>query len=295
MPRDDAGPDFIEALARGLDVLKCFGTRPVPMSLAEIATATGLARPTTRRIVLTLEHLGYARSTPEGVTLTPRVLELGVAYTLSTGLWEVAGPHLAELVARTDQAASIAQLDGSDILYVARVEAPKVVSVNVKVGTRFPAGSTALGKVLLAALDPDELRRALATPSRSPVRPHRPKSARELEAELREVRARGWASTDEEVALGVRSVAAPLRDGDGRTTAAVNIAAIAAEVGHRELVEELLPMLLRTAGAIGRDHDLIHAAPQRVVRRGPDSSHTGHPGTGGSPPQAARSNPATPS
>ncbi|CCH31962.1 IclR family transcriptional regulator C-terminal domain-containing protein [Actinosynnema sp. NPDC047251] len=286
MPRDDAGPDFIEALARGLDVLKCFGTRPAPLSLTEIATATGLARPTTRRIVLTLEHLGYVRSTPDGVTLTPRVLELGVAYTLSTGLWEVARPHLTALVEQTDQAASIAQLDGSDILYVARVEAPKVVSVNVTVGTRFPAAGTALGKVLLAALAADDLRAALATPGRSTVRPRRTRSDAELEAELREVRARGWASTDEEVALGVRAVAAPLRDGDGRITAAVNIAAITAEVGHRELIEDLLPLLLRTAGAIGRDFDLVHAAPQRVVRRAQP---------GGSPRQAARSSSATPS
>ncbi|RFS84331.1 IclR family transcriptional regulator [Actinomadura spongiicola] len=267
MPRDDAGPDFIEALARGLDVLRCFGSHPVPMSLTEIATATGLARPTARRIVRTLEHLGYARTTSEGVALTPRVLELGVAYTLSTGLWEVALPHLRDLVKQTGQAASVAELDGSDVIYVARVEVPKVVAVNVKVGMRLPAASTALGKVLLASLDADALRAALRTASRSPVRPHRPRPVAEIEAELREVRARGWATTDEEVAPGIRSVAAPLRDGDGRTVAAINVTAIAAEVGRRELVDELLPLLLQTTGAIGRDYELIHAAPQRSVRR----------------------------
>ncbi|QXJ20965.1 helix-turn-helix domain-containing protein [Actinomadura graeca] len=267
MPREDAGPDFIEALARGLDVLRCFGPHRVPMSLTEIANATGLARPTARRIVLTLEHLGYVRTAPEGVVLTPRVLELGVAYTLSAGLWEVALPHLRDLVEQTDQAASVAELDGSDIIYVARVEVPKVVAVNVKVGTRLPAASTALGKVLLASLDAEALRAALATAPRSPVRPHRPRPAEEVEAELREVRARGWASTDGEVAPGIRSVAAPLRDGDGRTVAAVNVTAIAAEIGPRELIDDLLPLLLQATGAIGRDYELIHAAPQRAVRR----------------------------
>ncbi|MEV8634627.1 IclR family transcriptional regulator C-terminal domain-containing protein [Streptosporangium sp. NPDC051023] len=266
MSRDNAGPDFIEALARGLDVLKCFGSRRVPMSLTDIATATGLARPTARRIILTLEHLGYVRSTSEGVVLTPRVLELGMAYTLSTGLWEVAHPHLSDLVTYTNQAASVAQLDGSDILYVARVEVPKVVSVRVDVGTRFPASSTALGKVLLASLDADDLRTALTTPTRSAITPHRRKTADDLETELREIRARGWASTDEEVAAGVRSVAAPLRDGDGQTIAAVNVTAITAEVSHSQLIDELLPLLLRTASAISRDYELIHSAPQRVVR-----------------------------
>ncbi|MFI0424516.1 IclR family transcriptional regulator C-terminal domain-containing protein [Spongiactinospora sp. 9N601] len=272
MPRDNAGPDFIEALARGLDVLRCFGSRRVPMSLTDIATATGLARPTARRIILTLEHLGYVRPTPEGVVLTPRVLELGMAYTLSTGLWEVAHPHLRDLVTHTDQAASVAQLDGSDILYVARVEVPKVVSVRVDVGARLPAASTALGKVLLASLDADGLRAALETPTRSPVTPRRQRTAEDLDAELREIRARGWASTDEEVAAGIRSVAAPLRDGDGRTIAAVNITAITAEVSQERLIEELLPLVLSAASAISREYELIHSAPQRVVAPGRTAS-----------------------
>ncbi|WP_028923968.1 IclR family transcriptional regulator domain-containing protein [Pseudonocardia acaciae] len=265
MPREDAGPDFVEALARGLDVIRCFGTRPVAMSLTEIATATGLARPTARRIVLTLEHLGYARTTPQGVVLTPRVLELGVAYTLSTGLWDVAQPHLLDLVARTNQAASIAQLDGSDIIYVARAEVPKVVALRVDVGTRFPATSTALGKVLLAALEPEQLRAALDTPTRSPVTPDRPAAPDRLDAELREARALGWASTNEEIAPGIRSVAAPLRGGDGHTIAAVNITVIAAEVSYQRLIDDLLPLLLQATSGIGRDYELIHAAPQRVA------------------------------
>src|SRR3954447_25968174 len=130
MPREGAGPDFIEALARGLEVIAAFQPGRPSMSLTEVATATGLARPTARRILLTLAELGYVRAADGGFTLTPRVLELGVAYVRSTGLWDVARPHMERLVARTDESCSIAQLDGSDIVYVARVAVPKIVGLS---------------------------------------------------------------------------------------------------------------------------------------------------------------------
>ena len=126
MARRDASPDFIEALARGLDVIRVFQPRNPVMSLAAVAAAAGLARPTARRVLLTLEQLGYARATEGGFELTPRVLELGMAYVLSRSLWEVARPHLERLVAQTHESSSIAQLDGSDIVYVARMAVPKI-------------------------------------------------------------------------------------------------------------------------------------------------------------------------
>jgi IclR family transcriptional regulator, pca regulon regulatory protein len=175
MPREGAGPDFIEALARGLDVITAFraaraDTRP-EMTLAEVASATGLARPTARRILLTLAELGYVRAGERGFALTPRVLDLGVAYVDALGLWDVARPHLERLVERTGESCSIAQLDGSDIVYVARVAVPKIVSLAVRIGTRFPALPTSLGKVQLAALPHDELERVLAEPTRSGLTP----------------------------------------------------------------------------------------------------------------------------
>ena len=133
MPREGTGPDFIEALARGLEVIAAFGPGRPTMSLTEVAAATGLARPTARRILLTLTELGYVRSGERGFALTPRVLELGVAYVRSMGLWDVARPHMERLVARTDESCSIAQLDGSDIVYVARVAVPKIVTLAVQI------------------------------------------------------------------------------------------------------------------------------------------------------------------
>jgi len=157
MPRDGAGPDFIEALARGLEVIAAFRPAYGALTLAEVAVATGLARPTARRILLTLRELGYVRSEDGAFTLTPRVLDLGVAFVRSQGLWDVARPHMRALVARTNESCSVAQLDGSDIVYVARVAVPKIVGLSVQIGTRFPALATSLGKVLLAHEDIDDL------------------------------------------------------------------------------------------------------------------------------------------
>jgi len=262
MPRDGAGPDFIEALARGLDVITAFGAERPVMTLAEVASATGLARPTARRILLTLAELGYVRAGERGYALTPRVLDLGVAYVDALGLWDVARPHLERLVERTGESCSIAQLDGSDIVYVARVAVPKIVSLAVQIGTRFPALPTSLGKVQLAALAPDELERVLAEPSRSGLTPRWRPDREERDAALREVRARGWALTDEQLAPGIRSVAAPLRDGEGRVIAGVNVNCHAAETSVEHLLEHHLPLLLQAAGDIGADFARREALPR---------------------------------
>jgi IclR family pca regulon transcriptional regulator len=260
--RDTSGPDFIEAIARGLDVIRAFGPGQPVMSLAAVATASDLHRPTARRILLTLEELGYVRQVGGGYELTPRVLDLGMSYVLSRGLWEVARPHMEALVARTRESSSIAQLDGSDIVYVARVAVPKIVTLAVTIGTRFPAMQTSLGKVLLAALPPAEVDRVLAEPSRSGIVPRWQPDASERAAALREVRARGWALTDEQLAPGIRSVAVPLRDGDGRVIAALNVNSHAAETPLEVLTGQHLPLLLQTAGAISADWAACQGVPQ---------------------------------
>jgi IclR family pca regulon transcriptional regulator len=193
------------------------------------------------------------------------VLELGMSYVLSRNLWEVARPHMERLVARTHESSSVAQLDGSDIVYVARVAVPKIVALAVTIGTRFPAMQTSLGKVLLAALPPEEVERVLAEPSRSGITPRIVPGGEERAATLREVRARGWALTDEELAAGIRSVAAPLRDGDGRVIASLNVNTHAAETPVEVLTGEYLPLLLQTAGAISADWAACQAAPQITV------------------------------
>src|SRR5579863_8128834 len=188
MARRDTSPDFIEAIARGLDVIRVFGPRQQAMSLAAVADATGLARPTARRILLTLTQLGYVRPADGGFRLTARVLDLGMSYVLSQNLWEVARPHMEDLVSRTRESSSVAQLDGSDIVYVSRVAVPKIITLAVTIGTRFPALQTSLGKVLLAELPSDELARVLAGPSRSGITPLWQPAVEERDRVLHDVR-----------------------------------------------------------------------------------------------------------
>ena len=269
------GPDFVEALARGLDILASFGADHRSMSLSEVASAAGLARPTARRLLLTLEELGYVRSGDGTFQLTPKVMNLGMAYVSALGLWDIARPHLESLVARTGESSSIAQLDGSDIVYVARVSVPKLIALRVEIGTHFPAAQTSQGKVLLAALPADQVAAALSQPSRSGLPPYIGRSPDQLRNELSGVRARGWALADEELAPGVRSVAVPVRDGTGAVRAAMNVTVHAAETTTQRLLHDHLPLLLTTAGQISAEWAIWLSRPHvEIARRAESGSAT---------------------
>ncbi len=272
------GPEFVEALARGLDVISCFGPQAPELSLAEVAARTDLARPTARRLLLTLEELGLVRSESGVFSLTPRVLGLGMAYIGSLGLWDIARPHLRDLVDATRESSSMAQLDGPDIVYVARVAVPKLIALRVEIGTRFPALQTSQGKVLLAALDEVELAEVLRQPSRSGLPVPRPRDPGLVAEELRTVRARGWAMADEELAPGIRSVAVPVRDGTGTVRAAMNVTVHAAETSAEVLREQHLPRLLRAAADVAEDWSRHQARPQLDVGfPGPVDDGAHHP------------------
>ena len=255
------GEHFVQSLERGLAVIRAFGADDPELTLSDVARRTGLTRAAARRFLLTLADLGYVRSDGRLFALTPRVLDLGVAYVRSQGLWDIARPHMAELSAATGESCSVAQLDGSDIVYVARVAVPKIVALTVQIGTRFPALQTSLGKVLLAALTPAEVDEVLGEPTRSGLTARWQPDRAEREAELTEVRARGWALTDQQLALGIRSVAAPLRDGAGRVIGALNVNTHAAETPVDHLLGHHLPLLLTAAGEISADFARVAAVP----------------------------------
>ena len=257
----EAGRDFVQAAARGLAVIRAFGPAQVWMTLAEVAEATDLARPTARRLLLTLADLGYVRIDDGRYALTPRVLDLGLSYVQSQGLWDLARPHIADLVAQTGASSSIAQLDGSDIVYVARIAVPRIITLRVEIGTRFPALQASLGQVLLAELDPEELEAALDEPSRSGVVPRWQPDRDERDRVLRRVRAQGYALADEILASGIRSVAVPLRDGRGDVVASMNVTRHAADTSVESVLEDDLPRLRETASRISADIALARRIP----------------------------------
>jgi IclR family transcriptional regulator, pca regulon regulatory protein len=262
---DARNGEFVEALARGLDVITCFGPTSLELSVSDVASRTGLARPTARRLLLTLEQLGYVRAVGGSFSLTTQVLRLGTAGIAAQGIWDVARPHLVNLVGHTGESSSMSQLDGSDIVYTARVPVPKIIALAVSIGTLFPAVATSMGRVLLADLAPDDLEAVLATPSRSGVIPRVTLTRAELDDDLAEIRERGWALSDEMLSLGIRSIAAPICNREGRTVAAMNVTVHAAETSTARLLEELLPLLQRTAAEVSEDWALWQRRPHVEV------------------------------
>ena len=247
-PKDELGPEFLQSLARGLAVLTALGSRVGGLSLAATAEATGLSRATARRSLLTLVQLGYAATEGRCFRLLPRVLELGYAQLSVLTLPELAQPHLSELVAQVHESASMAVLDGDDVRYVARVATVRIMSVNITVGTRFPAYATSMGRVLLAALPPEERAARLHRVGRNPPTRRTVSSPQRLDALLDTVASEGFALVDQELEEGLRSLAVPVRDREGRAVAAVNVSTHAG-LGSVEATREALLPALRTAAA----------------------------------------------
>ncbi|MGW5368282.1 IclR family transcriptional regulator domain-containing protein [Streptomyces sp. NPDC004009] len=236
--KHELGREFIESLARGLTVLTAFGEGRTALPLTEVARATGLARATARRALITYEHLGLVAAGPDPrtFTLTPRILDLGFPPLSRTTLPRLAEPHLralADLLHEPTALAVLAPGSGTEIQYTAGAGASRVLTVDIAVGARLPAASTSLGRVLLAD------------------------AGGHLPPALTEVRAQGYALADEELESGLRSIAVPVRDRTGRVVAAVNVATHAARRSLENCVTELLPALRTTADHIQTD---LHTA-----------------------------------
>ena len=245
--------DFVESLARGIDVIKAFTPGRMQLTVSDVAKITSLARPTARRLLLTLETLGYVRLIGNNYLLTPKTLELGTSYVSAQGMWDVVQPHLVSLVEKTGESSSMSELDGSDIVYTARVPVAKIIALSVHIGTRFPATSTSMGMVMLADLSPAQLDRALKTPPTSTVVPRIQLTRKQIDTSLTKIRKQGWALSDETLSFGIRSVAAPVRNAQGQTIAAINVTVNAAETSVQTLTEKYLPLLLKTASNITQD------------------------------------------
>jgi IclR family transcriptional regulator, pca regulon regulatory protein len=230
---------FVQSLARGLAVIEAFGADRPELTLSEVAEVTGLSRAAARRFLLTLVELGFARQSYGRFALTSRVLRLGTAYLSGLGLPEIAQPHLERLSATVGESTSAAVLDGTDIVYVARVATRQIMTVGITVGTRFPAFATSMGRALLADLEPEELDAFFLAADLTPPTEKTIADEKQLRELLARVRRQGYAYNDQELAPGLRAVATPIRDRTGRPVAAINISSTTAHDPVREFVEPL--------------------------------------------------------
>ncbi|MGW2482189.1 IclR family transcriptional regulator domain-containing protein [Streptomyces sp. NPDC001571] len=256
--KQELGADFVESLARGLTVLTAFGPGRAELTLSAVAEATGLPRATARRALITLDHLGLVATEGRAFRLTPRVLALGCPPLSRTTLSDIAAPHLATLVRRVHDSASLAVLDGDAIQYTARVATTRIMSVNITLGTRFPAYAAAMGRVLLADLPAPQRAERLGRTALPALTPRTVTSPAVLAGLLDEVAAQGYALVDEELEEGLRSLAVPVRDAAGRAVAAVNVAMHTTRRTLAECRAELLPELRATAAAIEADLHVVN-------------------------------------
>lgn len=257
MPREPEGP-YVQSLERGLAVIRCFGEGRARLTISDVAREVGIDRAAARRFLHTLVELEYLGVDDGHFYVRPLVLELAQAYLGAVSpLNDVLQPHLERLTAETEETSMACVLDGADAVHIAGVRAKRLVAINVRVGTRVPAHASPLGHVLLAALADADLAAWFA---RAPMTARTTKTLTS-EAELRErllaVAKQGYAIGDQELEMGLRTIAVPIRDRDGVVKAAISIGVTATAITVAQLRTDFLPRLQGTARRIETDLALI--------------------------------------
>ena len=242
--------NYIQSLDRGLQVIQAFSQDQQALTISDVSKITGLSRPTARRILLTLEHLGFAESKNNVFSLTARTLSLGYAYLSSNNIWSIAHPFMRDFVNQTGESCSISILDGTHIIYVARVSTKRIMSINLDVGSRLPAYATSMGHVLLANLPKEELKKYLEEIELAKYTNKTIINKIELLRILEDVYENGWGGVDQQLEEGLRSIAVPIRNANGKVIAAINCSAHAGRVTQEVQLEKFLPLLQISAEKI---------------------------------------------
>lgn len=251
-------PDFMLSLARGLLVLRAFEREPA-LTIGRTAQLTGLPRPAARRCLYTLEKLGYLSAREGTWQLRPLLLSLARSYLTSTRFAEVVQPHLDALRDQLGESCSIGVLDGGEVVYIARAEAQRIISIALTVGSRLPTYCTSMGRVLLAG-EPATAREAYLSAAPFPARtPFTRVGAEALREEIAQVQRQGYAIVEEEMELGLRSIAVPLTDPSGRVVAALNVGVAASRARSEDLIARILPALQAAAAGPLADATLVLA------------------------------------
>jgi IclR family pca regulon transcriptional regulator len=237
--------DLIAGLDKGLQVIEAFDGERSRLTISEVAARTGLTRAAARRYLITLVHLGYARQHEKVFWLTPKVLRLGQSYLHSARLPRIVQPLLYRLAYSLGEAASAGVLEGDELVCVAAVSAGKLVSGTLQPGTRVPAWCTANGRVLLAGLALPERQAVLERASIEALTEHTIVDRERLLLEIARTRSQGYALVDQELEVGLRTLAVPIRNFRGDTVAAMNISLHSSRIPGGEIVERYLPALLK--------------------------------------------------
>lgn len=249
MSEQAATTTSVQSLARGLAVISSFDADHASMTLSEVAARTALSRATARRFLLTLVELGYVRTDGKHFELTSKVLQLGYSYLSSATLPQLIEPVLEELSAAVHESASASILDGSQIVYIARVHTRSIMRVGISVGTRFPAANTSMGRVLLA-YQPAEIQQAVLSEGVHSMTGLGIDDPAQLRVELQRIRAQGYAVVDQELEIGLRSVAVPVFSADGTVVAAMNVSMSVhpnTSDSAQEAAQAVLPRLFEAA------------------------------------------------
>lgn len=241
------GDSYVQSFARGLMVIQAFGSDRSQMTLAEVADATGLSRAGARRILLTLQYLGYVASEGRSFRLTPRILDLGYAYLSTQPLWHLAMPVLRDVTEKTGESCSITMLDDTDIVYIVRNAAYKIMSVNLAVGSRLPAWASAMGRVLLAGLSDAEVDAVLMKSEIKAHTPHTVTDYKLVKAAIQQVRIDGYSMVSQELEESLQAIAVPIIDRAGKVVAAINISSFPTEGSRKKLLQDYLPILRSAA------------------------------------------------
>ena len=244
--------EYVQSIARGFAVIKAFSGQADSLTITDVAQRTRLSRAASRRFLLTLKELGYVTHEAGSFRLTPRVLDLGFTFLSTMKLPDIAQPVMEEVVSKVHESCSISVLDGVDIVYVARVPAKRIMSIALAVGARLAAYPTAMGRVLLAGLEPEGLDQYFARVTISAITKWTITSVAKLRREVEQIREQGWALVDQEVELGLRSVAAPIRNRSGQTIAAINISSHASRVNLKDMRARHLSLVLQAAAQISK-------------------------------------------
>lgn len=240
-------PNFMTSIARGIEVIRAFSDTHTGMTSAAVSKRTGLSRAVARRCLYTLSEMGYVRQSEDGYYLEPKVLSLSQIYFTSSPLPTLAQDYLDRIKNEIDETCSLAILDGEDIVYIARAVARRLLSVSLSIGSRLPAYCTSLGRILLAFLPPENLDTYLNSVKIEPLTQRTLNTAEALRAELESVRLNQYALVDQELEIGLTTLAVPVQNHRGKVVAAMNVGVQSNRVSVSDLKSRILPVLRKAS------------------------------------------------